>query len=56
MIDRKKYKKRLNNIRRNSCDIEMDHEKADEVLCDLLKELGYSDIVSLWNRIPKWYA
>lgn len=32
------------------------HIDADEVLCDLLTDLGYGEIVAAYNKIePKWY-
>jgi hypothetical protein len=37
-------------------DIERDHWVADEVLCDLLVALGYSDVVTEWEKVSKWYA
>ncbi len=40
----------------NSKDPEEDHFDADRVLCDLLNELGYMDVVDEWVRIDRWYA
>ena len=37
-------------------DIEMAHMEADIVLCQLLFTLGYSDVVTEYHRITKWYA
>ena len=37
-------------------DTEMAHVHADDVLCDLLIVLGYDEVVSEWEKIPKWYA
>jgi hypothetical protein len=37
-------------------DIEVLHGKADDVLCDLLEALGYSDVVAEWHLVDKWYA
>jgi len=45
--------------RLNACrtgDIEYDHEEADGVLCDLLRSLGYDDVVDVWVSVDKWYA
>lgn len=39
-----------------SDDQEAAHVEADDVLCDLLIELGFGDVVSAYHRIPKWYA
>lgn len=37
-------------------DTEQDHYNADYVLCSLLVELGFSDLVDKYNQIDKWYA
>lgn len=39
-----------------SDDTEIAHCNADEILCDLLKSLGYGDVVSEYEKINKWYA
>lgn len=40
----------------HSGDKEMDHSRADEVLCDFLKSLGFFDLVEAWEKVDKWYA
>jgi len=37
-------------------DPEIAHQRADEVLCKLLEELEYEDLVKLWRHVEKWYA
>ena len=37
-------------------DTEIDHVRADEILCELLTELGCSEVVEAFNEIDKWYA
>lgn len=37
-------------------DYEMEHIVADNLLCQMLIELGYEDIVSEYNKVNKWYA
>jgi len=37
-------------------DTEIEHLRADEVLCDLLISLGYQDVVDEWKEVGKWYA
>jgi hypothetical protein len=39
-----------------SGDTEIAHAGADEVLCRLLTELGYADVVAEWEKVDKWYA
>lgn len=33
-----------------------DHEIADDLLCKLLRRLGYDEIVDIYEDIEKWYA
>jgi hypothetical protein len=40
----------------NDGDTEETHYKADELMCDILEELGYGDGVALFNKLNKWYA
>jgi len=37
-------------------DPEAAHSMADEVLCDLLRQLGFADVVEEWSKVEKWYA
>lgn len=37
-------------------DPEEAHVEADAVLCALLAELGFENVVVAYNRINKWYA
>ena len=37
-------------------DQEAEHKNADRLLCSLLSDLGYTDIVDAYNKIHKWYA
>ena len=37
-------------------DEEMEHIRADEILCELLISLGYQDVVDEWKKVGKWYA
>lgn len=39
-----------------SGDAECAHMDADDILCDLLEELGFSDVVNEFRKINKWYA
>ena len=39
-----------------SGDIEMVHSKADDLLCEILKELGYVKLVEEFDKLDKWYA
>ena len=37
-------------------DIEVAHYEADDVLVELLSNLGFDDIVNEYAKINKWYA
>lgn len=37
-------------------DNEISHCRADEILCAFLRELGYGEIVDVFESIDKWYA
>lgn len=49
--------KELLSIEMKYCDdTEMVHIYADEFLCGLLRELGYTKLVEVYDDIGKWYA
>lgn len=33
-----------------------EHEEADYLLCALLEELGYTELVETYRKVPKWYS
>lgn len=37
-------------------DAEEDHRQADDLMCELLRSLGYGDGVSVFENMTKWYA
>lgn len=37
-------------------DDEHDHAEADEIVCNLLKELGFNKVVKTYEDVGKWYA
>lgn len=39
-----------------TCKQEWDHEDADLILCDLLEELGYVELIEVYRKVPKWYS
>ena len=41
---------------KGSGDQEVEHCDADELLCDTLTELGFTESVSVYRNIPKWFA
>jgi len=39
----------------NAEDPAQNHRDADNVLCEVLRFLGYHDLVTEWEKIYKWY-
>ena len=39
-----------------SDDEEVEHISMDNIMLELLEELGYSEAVAIFNDTPKWYA
>ena len=37
-------------------DEEEAHVKADELMCEVLRELGYGEAVDVFKNMRKWYA
>lgn len=60
MMNKDKYDDLLDEMREcvklSREDEETAHEKGDEILCLLLREVGYDEIVDEWELIRKWYA
>jgi hypothetical protein len=36
--------------------MEEGHMEADDILCELLRQLGYLEVVEEYEKIGKWYA
>ena len=52
---KKKYVELL-KTQQESHDREHAHTTADDILCELLLDLGYKDVVEEYEKIDKWYA
>ena len=50
-----KYKQRMEESIDNN-DEEVGHIVCDAVLCDLLCDLGFSEVIEIYDRQCKWYA
>lgn len=50
-----KYLKQMSELKNND-DYEASHGTADDILCELLNALGYTDLVRTFEELPKWYA
>ena len=51
----KGFANEMRRIDRNNC-TEMAHILADELMCKLLRELGYSEGVDIFEKMDKWYS
>ncbi len=45
----------MRNINR-SLDVEGKHGEADDLMCQLLRELGYAEGVVIFEAMDRWYA
>jgi len=52
------YIKRMQKINDEygSWDIEVAHSRADDLLCEILLEHGYDEVVEIFKNMHKWYA
>lgn len=49
-----KYLEKLKEC--SNYETEHSHSTADSLLCELLLELGYKDIVEVFQNLEKWYS
>lgn len=49
------FKKQMEDIWEHN-NPESGHENADNLMCELLRSLGYGDGVDIFNKEYKWYA
>ena len=43
-------------IEQKHTDFESAHGNADDIICELLKALGFKKVVKEYDKIHKWYA
>ena len=43
-------------VKMSQDDPEVAHYRADNILCEVLIELGYDELVGIFNIIRKWYS
>lgn len=46
----------LCELEKSGWDKELDHLKADKILCDVLDAFGCKQLTELFIKIEKWYA
>lgn len=49
------YKQKL-QLLQNDSDTEKVHAVADGILCELLRDLGYGEVVDAYEQLDMWYA
>jgi len=55
MITPEEAAQRMREINKNG-DTEGAHCEADDLLCEILKELGFGEAVEIFENMDKWYA
>jgi hypothetical protein len=54
-MTKKEAIKKLKKIQKSS-DVERAHVDADVILCELLEQFGYADVVRQYEKVSKWYS
>ena len=54
-MSEKEFKEKMEQLKNNR-DYEVAHEKADDLMCEVLISLGYAEGVQAFREITKWYA
>lgn len=54
-MTREEFKNKMQAIA-DKRDTEEGHIEADDLMCELLKELGYGEGVDIFEGMPRWYA
>ena len=59
-MNKEKYQEYINKMKEaletSKFDEKAGHVVADYILCDFLNELGYNELVTIFNTVHKWYA
>lgn len=59
MMTPKEFEEKMNKISStdpsNPSSPQYNHEEADNLMCELLKSLGYSEGVKVFENMTKWY-
>ena len=50
------YIRMVNLVEKSKADLERAHGEADEILCEVLMELGYQKLVDKYREVRKWYS
>lgn len=55
-IDKDNFTQKMREIAKGSYDIERRHAEADDLMVQLLKDLGYGEAALIFENMDKWYA
>ena len=55
MLSPDEFKKTMELIAKNG-DIEIAHANADDLMSEVLKDLGYKEGIAIFEDMEKWYA
>lgn len=55
MISPEECAERMKNLAQEK-DLEAFHIKADDLMCETLKQLGYGEAVEIFESHEKWYS
>ena len=62
MITPAEFEDEMREIANKVTDVSVDyheeeaHGAADDLMCEVLKDLGYTKGVEIFERMPKWYS
>lgn len=54
-MEPKEFTERMKQIKEGG-DIEIRHSDADNLMCEVLADLGYEEGVKIFEEMSKWYA
>jgi hypothetical protein len=56
-MEPREFTERMKSIAEpHHADEEAQHGNADDLMCEVLRSLGYEEGVRLFEEMPKWYA
>ncbi len=56
MITPAEFEDKMRAINDSGDEIDTNHIAADDLMCAVLRDLGYTKGVEIFERMPKWYS
>ena len=47
---------KMKSLQDENGEYETAHSEADKILCQVLTQLGFNELVSEFEKVPKWYS